>query len=157
MNTDILFLEVSRTRDKIKIGLHHDQSAWTYEEITAPMQRIDQKCYEMIETINRINHQKTSKEQSFESVKSMGRLFSDLLLTPDIKHRLKINQTQPLIFRLDEQLVHIPWELLCIDDELLCLKFITGRELKTRQPTQRNVRTSQKPFQMWIITHSGTD
>ncbi|MFQ5334537.1 MAG: CHAT domain-containing protein, partial [Flavobacteriales bacterium] len=79
--------------------------------------------------------------------------------TPSVIKQLKeeLNGTS-LLLRMNERLVHIPWELLYTGDSFLCLKFNMGRVVSTRQKvSSRGIRKLEMPLRMLIIANPTGD
>lgn len=63
-----------------------------------------------------------------------------------------------LILTIDNHLVHIPWELIIIDDQFLCEKFSMGRKIKTPQKfIEKDRKQIRNPLQMMIIANPRGD
>ncbi|MBM4268522.1 MAG: CHAT domain-containing protein [Deltaproteobacteria bacterium] len=62
-----------------------------------------------------------------------GLIFSHLLSEP-ARRRLRAATPRDLYLRLDERLVHVPWELCHDGDSFLSTKFRVGRQVITGQP-----------------------
>ncbi len=159
MSNKTLYLEATGEKNRLKIGLHKpDDVIWRYEDLQAPLDRIKERCESMLEAMN-MAARKGRDSQVFEKLKSEGRILCDELLTPNIREKLCKSDAVYLILKLDDHLVHIPWELLCIDQEFLNQRFCTGRLVKTRQNIAENncSRKLAKPLHMWILANPGND
>ncbi len=155
-----LCLEATLEKGRLKISIHKpDDVIWSYEDIPAPMDRIETRCRKMIETLNRATGEgSTCGSDVLTKLKAVGRMLSDELLTQDIKKDLKKTRANYLILRLDDHLVHIPWELLCVGEGFLCQRFNMGRLVRTRQKTaQSSHRNLSRPLKMWILSNPSGD
>ena len=154
MNKKILKIEAILDGSCLKIGIHQDESIWTYEKRTISIEQIDHKSCQLIEMINDVQRQKQLVSNDvFTQIRNEGRLLGDELLTPELKYRLNETSNENLIIRMDDNLVQIPWELICIQHHFLCELFNVGREVRTRQHTgHRRERKLNNPLQMWIIS-----
>lgn len=72
-----------------------------------------------------------------------GLIFSHLLTEPARK-RLRAADPCDLYLRLDEQLIHVPWEICFDGKDFLATKFRVGRQIITRYPLP-NVSSKQQP------------
>jgi len=156
---ETIYLEAALDKDFLKIGIHvPDRTMRTYEELSVPMDRIEKHCRKMVETLNRHSRKGGKTPDSAESIKTVGRMLCDDLLTPRIKSRLETSTAAYLILSLDDHLVHIPWELLYVGNDFLCRRFNTGRWVRTRQSvTDVAHRPMEKPLEMWILANPQND
>jgi hypothetical protein len=60
-------------------------------------------------------------------------MLCDELLPVDKKKALIDSDADYLLLRINDHLVHIPFELIFIKDQFLCQKFAIGRDVKTQQ------------------------
>ncbi len=167
MTTKTLYLEASREGDKLKIGIHEQQDSklapsidpYEVKEISIEkMEDIEKNC---LETVNLINHR--GKEEDIngrlaESLKKMGEFLCDELLTPQVKQRLLLSDAMELLLRIDDKMVQIPWELMCLNGEFLCERFNVGRLVRTRQKIG-GIKTKgvSFPINMWVLTNPSRD
>ncbi len=150
-----IYLEAFSDKDFLKIGIHTpDHPIWTYEEMPVSPDRIAQHCRRLAEILNRNSRKAGKTSDAAECLNLYGRMLCDDLLTPGIKDRLGTSDALHLIFSLDDHLVHIPWELICIGETFLCRRFSTGRYVRTRQKISGNRnRNLTKPLKLWIIAN----
>jgi len=150
-----IYLEAFLDKDFLKIGIHKpDRPIRTYEEIAISADRIGQHCRKITEILNRNSRKASETSDAAECLNEYGRMLCDDLLTPGIKDALETNDADYLIFSLDDHLVHVPWELICIGDTFLCRRFSTGRYVRTRQKISGNRnRNLTKPLKLWIIAN----
>jgi len=154
MKNNTIYLEAILEDTCLKTGCHTNESVWTYETKKVPIDFIESRCNQIIEILNNAQRKKIEKHINIlNHIKNIGRILADELLTPAIKARINETSSQNMIIRIDDNLVHILWELLCINDELLCQKFNLGREVRTKQNTSHYKETSiNSPLKMWIIS-----
>jgi hypothetical protein len=69
-----------------------------------------------------------------EALSRLGGLVFSHLLTETARRRLHDAEPGDLYLRLDERLVHVPWELCHDGDDFLLTKFRVGRQVITAQP-----------------------
>ena len=118
---------------------------------------IHHKCLEINEILN-INSKKGESFELYEQLKMKGSSLCDDLLTPEQKKELRESDAEFLIMDIDDHLVHIPWELLYIDDFFLCERFAIGRNVKTRQDIVKSEkRELSLPLKMWILANPNND
>ncbi|MCP4576936.1 MAG: CHAT domain-containing protein, partial [Deltaproteobacteria bacterium] len=154
-----IHLEATREEDRLKIGVHRpDDVIWSYEDISAPMENIETRCREMLEALNRAGRKNGGDPDVVEKLKELGRILCDELLTAGIKKTIKKTDADYLILNLDERLVHIPWELLCLGEQFLCQQFNMGRLVKTRRKAAENGnRKLVRPLKMWVLANPEGD
>jgi CHAT domain-containing protein len=93
-----------------------------------------------------------------EELKRMGQKMCSEFLTPDIEKKLLSTHAEYLILEIDEQLVHIPWELLYLNGEFLCQRFSMGRLPSTPQkPAECEKREMKTRLRMWILANPSGD
>lgn len=69
-----------------------------------------------------------------EDLKRLGELIFFHLFSQPARQRLLASPRTDLLLRLDDQLVHVPWELAFDGEEFLLNKFRIGRQVLTHQP-----------------------
>jgi len=123
-----------------------------YEEISVSMGAIDMRCQEMIETLNRANRKGQTTREVLTKLREIGRAFYDELFSEHVKKRLEDTDATYLNLNLDDQLIHIPWELLNTGQQFLCQRFNMGRMVKTRQPVvDTKPRILARPLKMLVL------
>jgi len=135
---NVLYLEVNREGDCLKIGAHEgikgeENTIRNYEEITVSMEMIEKRCVELVNSLNKANRRGWIPREALLSLREIGQVFHDELFPLAVKDKLKKTKAEYLCLDLDDQLVHIPWELLNDGQQFLCQKFSMGRLVKTRQ------------------------
>ena len=135
----------------------NEEAIQSYDVKSFNKKIVDKKCLEFIELLN-INSKKGGTSGALESLKMKGSSLCDELLTPDHKKELRQTNADFLILDIDDHLVHIPWELLYIDDFFLCERFAIGRKVKTRQGIVKSEkRNLSLPLNMWILANPNGD
>ncbi|MCP4104359.1 MAG: CHAT domain-containing protein [Desulfobacteraceae bacterium] len=154
-NKKAVYLEAAQEKDRLKIGIYTPADViWRYEDIPVPMDHIRSRCREMMDSLNTTSRNGGGGPIAYEKLKSVGRMLTDELLTNNIKEKLGKSDAEYLILKLDDHLVDIPWELLCVGQEFLCQRFNTGRLVKTRQEIVKNGdRSMARPLKMWILAN----
>jgi CHAT domain-containing protein len=115
------------------------------------------KCLEINEILD-ISSKKGESVELYEQLKMKGSSLCDDLLTPEQKKELRVSDAEFLIIDIDDHLVHIPWELLYIDDFFLCERFAIGRNVKTRQSIVKSEKRKLSfPLKMLIVANPNND
>ena len=129
-----------------------------YETMTVFMDDIDKRCGQLVDTLNRANHRGRVSRQVLVKLREIGQVLYDELLTFNVKEILRNSRSDTLIIKVDDQLVHIPWELLYDGQQFLCLRFNMGRVVKTRQNVASAVhRKLEQPLGMLILADPNGD
>ncbi len=159
MKNNTIYLEAAGEKNRLKIGIYTPKDViWHYEELPSHEEKIAGTAVSMAETLNRASRKGCSGGHEFERLKSVGRMLCDELLPLEVKEKLRKSDAEYLILKLDERLVHIPWELLCVDDRFLCQRFNMGRLVKTRQKiADGNDRHLSSPLSLWILANPRGD
>lgn len=119
---------------------------------------IDRICQEVTSILNKSAQKAAADACSEHLLKKAGQLLWDNLLTKPAKDRLKSTLIPDLILYIDEELIHIPWELLYDGQDFLCLKFNLGRLIITReQATPPQYRSSPATLKMLILANPTGD
>jgi hypothetical protein len=87
-----------------------------------------------------------------QNLRSTGQVLFKHLFPEDVQTALRESQDSPLYLRLDENLLHIPWELCHDGDDFLALKFRIGRQVLTgHKPPTVLKRPEAEGINMLII------
>ena len=98
-------------------------------------------------------HQPLSTSPS-EELKAVGRIIFSHLFPQEVRYHLSHSPPADLFLRLDEQLVHVPWELGFDGQDFLLTKFRIGRQVLTRTTSGRSYEDHaclEAPLRMLII------
>jgi CHAT domain-containing protein/TolA-binding protein len=153
----VLHLEVAREGNRLKISaqerLKGEQSTILhYEEMPVSMDLLNRRCLEIVETLNKVNRRGRFTPQVLLKLRETGQIFHDELFSLDIKEKLHRTEARHLCLSIDEQLVHIPWELLNDGQRFLCQRFSMGRLVRTRQNILGSrSRNLSQPLKMLIL------
>jgi len=158
MNSDSnsLVLEVSLAGNQLRAALF-DRRDFSHtlrrsSRAIVFLEEIDRLNQEVISVLKKWNEKGRQDEELLLSLKKTGRLLWDNLLPRPVKEKLQSVEIRNLILYLDEELIHIPWELLFDGEEFLCLKFNLGRQLITREDsTEAKYRQLGPKVKMLII------
>jgi CHAT domain-containing protein len=158
MKNQSLTLKAVLENNGIRISIKSaNDPMYSWSEKKLEISHLSHHCNQLIETLNKSRREEYSSEIS-KDLKSMGYLMADDLLPVDFKDILRKTHAESLILDLDEKLVHIPWEHICIDDELLCQKFSMGRFIETRQKKINfETREIKTPYHMWVLVNPQFD
>ena len=158
-NEPTIYLEVSASDNQIKIGVQRPQDmVWHYDSIPVSISDLNQCIQSLTENINLINRTQGQTHRAAEKIKTLGQRLCDTLLSPDIKNILRNSMAEYLILKIDDALVSIPWELICINNQLLCERFCMGRIVKTHQSvSQTESRSLSLPLSMWVLIGDDPD
>jgi len=104
-----------------------------YETQSFDKNSVENICSEISEELDNANRG-IGEKSVLKYLKNKGKELANLLLTEAVKESLKnCKSNSNLILSLDDQVVHIPWELLCINEKLLCHSFNVGRTVQSIQ------------------------
>ena len=83
----------------------------------------------------------------------IGELIFFHLLTEPARQRLRAAAPCELYLRLDEQLIHLPWELCYDGEQFMATKFRVGRQVITGSPIRKAglEREEKGPFRILLI------
>ena len=166
MNSRALHLEITKscepsTNNLITLQINlREPPVWKsiHHEITVSLDSIDRFCAKASDAINQALPTGRLNGTEDGILKDLGVLMCNELLPPAIKKRLKETDKKTLILTLDENLVHIPWELIYLDNQFLSLKFSMGRWVKTQWDLNRVARPIPTDnCKLWIIANPGGD
>lgn len=134
----VFLLDLIREGEKIRISAYEKasvdgQTLKHYEDHRISFNEINRLCKEVVTLLNRANRRGEIVPEVINDLKKAGQNLYDELLTPKAKNSLRSTLSDTLVLYLDDQLVHIPWELLFDGEEFLCLKFGIGRIVSTKQ------------------------
>lgn len=88
-----------------------------------------------------------------QELQRVGELLFSQLLTEPARQRLRTAESGDLYLRLDERLVHIPWEIGYDGEQFLVNKFRLGRQVITSAPVRSASATRQEwnPLRVLLI------
>jgi class 3 adenylate cyclase/CHAT domain-containing protein/Tfp pilus assembly protein PilF len=156
-------LEVSREQDKIKVSGHEKaegegRTLIHYDDAQVSSKEILECCTEVTSLLNQANNQGKVSKDILVNLQHAGKRLYEGLLTEKAREQLAATKAEDLVVDMDDQLVHIPWELLYDGTQFLCQRFSMGRLVKTRQ-TLEGVKTRRValPLKMLIISNPRQD
>lgn len=147
-----LILEVLKQDNQLSMSLfeqrEHASTVRHYSQCPVSFLEIDKLCQEVVSVLNRRHKEGSHQTDSVQKLIKLGQLLWDNLLSRSVKDKLKSTVIKGLVLSLDEELIHIPWELLYDGRDFLCLKFNLGRLVRTKvqmnQPQYRSINTCLK-------------
>lgn len=151
-------LDVALEKSTLKISAYNRNvgeatTVQHYEEKTVSMEKVNERCGEVVELLNRANREGRLHRETLMKLRSSGRVFCDDLFTAAVKERLAASDAAHLVVTLDDQLVQVPWELLHDGRWFLCQRFSMGRLVRTRQhiPGCDKARELARPLKMMVL------
>lgn len=129
-----LVLEVAKHGDTLKMAVFEKEPVSTlrhYSQCRVDFDEANQLCAELNGVLNKPANGKSEDPEIFNSLKKIGQLLWEHLLTKQVKDRLKSSPIVDLILSIDEPLVNVPWELFYDGSNFLCLNFNLGRLVRT--------------------------
>lgn len=134
------------------------QTVKHYSQLPVSITEINKLCQEVVAILNKANNKCALHSDYADNLKKTGQVLWDHLFTRPVKNRLKTTVIRDLVLSMDEELIHIPWELLYDGNDFLCLKFNLGRLVRTkdeiRQPQYRGLAATPK---MLILANPTND
>jgi class 3 adenylate cyclase/CHAT domain-containing protein/tetratricopeptide (TPR) repeat protein len=153
----VLQLEITRKENLLRI-IASEQSAGEvdtvrhYEETPVSIDEIGIRCREIIETLNKVNREGRITRDVLNNLRKVGQVFHEELFTRNVQAKVKETQADHLILNLDDNLIHVPWELLHDGNQFLSQRFSMGRVVRTRQAIAgRKTRSLARPLKMLIL------
>ncbi|RLC17075.1 MAG: hypothetical protein DRH93_18015, partial [Deltaproteobacteria bacterium] len=120
-------LEIARDGDRLKLSAYEqipgeESTIRHYEEIPISMDMVKTKCRDMIDTLNKTNRSGCLGKKVLIHLKQTGQMLYDELFSLGVKEKLKKTRAEHLSLKIDDYLVHVPWELLFDGQQFLCLR-----------------------------------
>jgi tetratricopeptide (TPR) repeat protein len=157
-----LVLEVFRQQDILKMSLFEQSELAStirhYSQNTVSLEEIKKLSDEIEFILDKTEKGEANSFNCYEDLKKTGQLLWDVLLTRQVKERLKNETSRELILSLDEELTNIPWELFYDGKDFLSLKFSLGRVLRTKEEKVRpQYRSFSSKLKMLILVNPTGD
>ena len=157
-----LVLEILRLDKALKLSLFEQSELAStlrhYSQCQVSFPEIDRLCQEIVFILNKAGEQSLKAPDLIIGLKKTGQLLWDLLLTKQIKLKLKNSQISDLILCIDEELINIPWELLYDGSNFLCLNFNLGRLVRTGEQSHPvQYREHSSVLKMMILANPTDD
>ncbi len=90
-------------------------------------------------------------------LRTLGRHLHDSCLSDEVKAQLMASDVENLLLRLDESVMHIPWELAHDGHRFLCRKFNLGRQVVALQASSSSEPPPDEPPRRFLVVHNPTD
>jgi len=121
-------------------------------EINEELARIISLANQRLELPPGQAHEAAVSTRFHEDLKRLGELIFFHLFSHSARQRLLASPGTDLFLRLDDQLVHVPWELAFDGEEFLLNKFRIGRQVLTHQPVPpADGRRPQNPDRLKML------
>jgi class 3 adenylate cyclase/CHAT domain-containing protein len=159
----VVELTASREGSSVKISVNEHQhgeekTVSQYDLVKYNEEVIKQQCDEIVGLLNRSNKRGKVTKEILKQLKSAGQILFDQLLSQEAKEKIMSSQAEHLTLHLDDNLVHVPWELLFDGQFFFCQRFGMGRIVATRQRIadvpDRNIA---RPLRMLVIADPRSD
>ncbi len=89
-------------------------------------------------------------------LRALGRHLHDSCLSDEVKAQLAAADVENLLLRLDESVMHIPWELAHDGHSFLCRRFNLGRQVVALQAAGSTAPPPTAPPRRFLIAHNPT-
>ena len=156
-------IEITRNADRLKLSANEQipgqgNTIQHYQDLIVSMDAVETRSLEMTDLLSKSKRSEQVGRDVLTQIRQIGQYLYDELFSLDVKEKLKNTLAEDLILKIDDRLVHIPWELLHDGKKFLCLRFNMGRRVVTRQRvSSQGVRHLVKPFKMLIIADPSGD
>jgi WD40 repeat protein/serine/threonine protein kinase/Leucine-rich repeat (LRR) protein/class 3 adenylate cyclase len=143
---DILVLKATLGHENIEVLLSQRGSPddSLIGECRASLDDIQKGTGNILSSLHRINLH-GGRNDSTDSLESLGKYWFDQLLGAGIKHRLRETTGEFLVLELDPSLTPFPWELLHDGGEFLGCRFSVGRLVPEWSHPARSTRVRESP------------
>lgn len=157
-----LVLEIFKLDDTLKMSVFEQgPSASTlrhFSQCRVSFAQVHILCQETVSVLHKIGRRGADSRELLGSLQKTGQLLWEHLLTKPVKETLRSTKSTDLILSLDEELIHIPWELLCDASTFLCLNFNLGRVVRTKeQVSLPHYRSLSSTMKMLILANPTGD
>ncbi|MDD5669127.1 MAG: tetratricopeptide repeat protein [Candidatus Omnitrophica bacterium] len=130
-----LIWEIVQLDSSLKMSVFEDSGCASirhYSQCTISRSYLNRLCGDINDALAKANNSGSLETGAFEGFKKNCLLLWDHLVTKSVKEKLKNSVSDSLVLILDEELLHVPWELLYTGDDFISLKFNLGRLVRTR-------------------------
>jgi len=147
----VVYLEIIRKGPHLESSLSKGEQTLThYEESPVSPDELSKRCNELMHLLNMVSRRGAIPSSVIEEMQQMGRVLYNEIFPLSIKSQLFECPASDLVLRIDNTLVHVPWELLFDGEHFLCEKFNIGRMVKTQQIVDKR-RGSRPSFPLRIL------
>lgn len=149
-------IEASVTGGKLKVsGFERaggrETAVKEYEEIAYDAEEVKAATEGIVDLLNRANRRGRVGTELLVGMKEHGRRLFGGLLPRQLRERLEKTDCRNLMVSIDDNLVHIPWELLHDGRSFFCQRFSMGRTVSTRQRVSARARAIGTPLKVQIL------
>ncbi len=89
-------------------------------------------------------------------LRALGRHLYDSCLSDEVKGQLAASDAENLLLRVDESVVHIPWELAHDGQQFLCRRFNLGRQVVALEAGSSTEPPPSEPPRRFLVAHNPT-
>jgi class 3 adenylate cyclase/CHAT domain-containing protein len=130
-----LILDIRKEEKQLLLSLQPGGSGHEtvsqYETVEWNGTVVEEACSQIVQALKRATN--VEGKRSLDEVRSAGSTLYDVLLTREIKDRLRETSHDALILRLQDELVNVPWELLYDGRSFFANRFALGRLVSSRE------------------------
>ncbi len=158
-----LYLECSLEGSALKVLCEDQQrpgesTLQHYEQVPVSLEALRSATERILAIIAGADSQGCLNPTEWDTFTETCSSLYDELLSAAAKKKLAASSARFLLLNLDDNLVHIPWELLYDGKDFLCRRFAMGRRVRTRQEFVASpFRSSPVPGRMWILANPTGD
>lgn len=87
-------------------------------------------------------------------LRALGQHLYDSCFSEEVKAQLSASDLENLLLRLDDSVMHIPWELAHDGYQFLCRRFNVGRQVVALQATASSEPPSPEPVRRLLVAHN---
>ena len=158
-NRFILIMRILKVGEEIEVvAFHNDKEtsgpSWSGRAVVSAKE-IEMLCEDINTALSRMAQADPSSPKLLTDVQRAGKSLFGIIFDAETKNRLKDKEINYLVLSIDEQLMHIPWELLHDGEDFLCLRYAMGRITGPRQGNfEVSHRSERKVLNALVITPS---
>jgi O-acetyl-ADP-ribose deacetylase (regulator of RNase III) len=89
-------------------------------------------------------------------LRALGRHLHDSCFSDEVKAQISASDVENLLLRLDESVMHIPWELAHDGQQFLCRRFNMGRQVVALQASVSTAPPPSDPPRKLLVAHNPT-
>lgn len=161
---DVVRLDVARSGDRLSVSAAVETpgdapTARRRDEVLFDAGAVADRCRDLTRTLNTATRRGLVTPDILDRLRDMGQVFADDLLPDHAKDILRGSGGRYLVLNLDEELTHIPWELLHDGDRFLCQRFAMGRltRIDGRGPSPAGRRSASPSPRLLILADPAGD
>jgi class 3 adenylate cyclase/CHAT domain-containing protein/tetratricopeptide (TPR) repeat protein len=151
-----LDLHLSRSNSKLRVALVERGAEPTtltrYQDQQIDVAEIAASCHEVVQILKRANRMGGGTSATLRDLERVGKRLYDQLLPQTVKKTLQESTAEHLCIQMDDQLVHVPWELLFDGKEFLCRRFSLGRLVQTSKEIKGKPRPAPLKAHLLILS-----